>query len=58
MKFITVKWVKEKGLGYDKAMRVIESSHPRFTVGTRFDFGFFNIATDEGYIITSVPITA
>jgi hypothetical protein len=58
MKFITVKWVKEEELGHDKAMRVIESSHPRFTVGTRFDFGFFQIANDEGYIITSIPITA
>jgi hypothetical protein len=58
MKFITVKWVKEKGLGYGKAMRVIASSHPRFTVGHCFDFGFFNIATDEGYVITSIPMNS
>ena len=56
MKTIVVKWVKEEQWGYGKAMRVIESTHPRFTVGSRFDFGFFSIATDEGYTIISLPI--
>jgi len=55
-KEIIVKWIEEKEWGYGKAMRVIESTHPRFTEGTRFDFGFFNIATDEGYVITSYPM--
>ncbi len=56
MKKITVKWVEEKTFGYGKAMRVIESDHERFSVGTRFDYGFFNIATDEGYTIISLPM--
>jgi hypothetical protein len=56
MKTIVVKWVPEIQFGYEKAMRVIESNHPRFTVGTRFDFGFFEIATDDGYTIISLPM--
>lgn len=55
-KLIVVKWVPETGLGYDKAMRVVESNHPRFIVGSRFDFGFFKIATNEGYVIASLPM--
>lgn len=42
--------------GYGKAMRVIESDHERFIKGSRFDFGFFNIATDEDYTIVSLPM--
>jgi hypothetical protein len=56
MKTIVVKWVEEEAFGYGMAMRVIESDHPRFTVGSRFDFGFFNIATTEGYKIISLPM--
>ena len=56
MKFIVVCWVKEDTFGYGKAMRVVASTHPRFTVGSRFDFGFMSIATDEGYTITSYPL--
>jgi len=56
MKTIVVKWVKEEEWGYGKAMRVIESDHERFSKGTRFDFGFFDIATDEGYTIISLPM--
>ena len=56
MKTIIVKWESEKRFGYGKAMIVIESSHPRFTIGTRFDFGFFGIATNEGYTIISIPM--
>lgn len=55
-KVIIVKWVEETRSGYGKAMRVIESDHPRFTTDTRFDFGFFSIATDEGYTIISLPM--
>lgn len=55
-KIIAVQWVKEMGYGYGKAMRVIESNHPRFIVGSRFDYGFFDIATNEGYIIVSYPL--
>ncbi len=56
MKSITVKWVSEEIFGYKKAMKVIQSDHERFTVGSRFDFGFFSIATDEGYTIISLPM--
>ena len=56
MKKITVKWVKEEKFGYGMAMRVIESTHERFVVGSRFDFGFFSIATEEGYEILSLPM--
>jgi hypothetical protein len=52
---IIVKWVPEEKYGYEIAMRVIQSDHPRFTTGTRFDFGFFSIATKEGYTIISLP---
>jgi hypothetical protein len=58
MKYIIVKWVKDEEFGYGKAMRVIASDHPRFSVGTRFDYGFFGIATDEGYVITSIPMSS
>ena len=56
MKTIIVKWVPEQAFGYGKAMRVIVSDHPRFTPGSRFDFGFMDIATDEGYTVISLPM--
>lgn len=56
MKTIIVKWMPEEVFAYKKAMRVIESDHPRFKKGTRFDFGFMSIATDEGYTIISLPM--
>ena len=57
MKTIVVKWVPDNGeYGYE--MRVIESDHPRFTKGYRFDYGFFNIATEGGYTIVSIPMDA
>ena len=56
MKTIVVKWVKEEAFGYGKAMVVVESPHERFTPGSRFDFGFFSIATDEGFTIVSLPM--
>jgi len=55
-KTIIVQWVKEDTYGYGKAMRILSSNHERFIEGTRFDFGFFNIATDEGYTIISLPL--
>ncbi len=54
MKYITVQWQLEKS-PYKKAMRVICSSHPRFSEGTRFDFGFLSISSYEGYTITVLP---
>jgi len=53
-KYIIIKWIPEDSM-YGKAMQVIESNHKRFVVGSRFDFGFFQIATSEGYIIISLP---
>ena len=55
MKTIVVKWMEEEG-PYGTAMRVIESDHKRFSKGTRFDFGFFKVATNEGYTIISLPL--
>ena len=57
MKTIIVRWIPEKSC-YHKAMYVIESDHKRFTPGHRFDFGFFEIATEEGYTIVSLPMEA
>jgi len=54
MKYICVQWVKEKS-PYKKCMRVMVSNHPRFSMGTRFDFGFLDIASCEGYSITVLP---
>jgi len=52
MKKITVMWVNTPdNKMYDREMRVVYSDHQRFTKGTRFDFGFLNIASNEGYII-------
>lgn len=34
---------------------VIESDHPRFVEGIRFDWGFVETAIKEGYIITIIP---
>lgn len=56
MKTIVVKWILEEEYDYGRAMIVIESNHERFVKGSRFDFGFFNVATDEGYTIISLPM--
>lgn len=55
-KFIRCVWVVERQFGYGKAMRVVASDHPRFSVGTRFDFGFLDIATKEGYLVQIDPV--
>ena len=56
-KTIVVEWVEQSGHNpfWSKEMRVVSSTHKRFVVGYRFDFGFFSIATDEGYTIISLP---
>ena len=54
MKYIAVQWQPENS-NYKKAMRVICSNHPRFDKGSRFDFGFLDIASCEGYTITILP---
>lgn len=54
MKKITVVWQAEDSF-YEKAMIVAYSDHERFIKGTRFDFGFMQIASREGYIIEVLP---
>ncbi len=57
MKKITVQWRKTiNDKVYGKEMRVIKSSHKRFTEGDRFDFGFMQIASLDGYIIELLPL--
>jgi len=56
MKYIAVQWQPENPKwGYGKAMKVICSNHPRFNNGSRFDYGFLDIASCEGYTITILP---
>lgn len=40
---------------YPSEMRVIYSTHDRFIVDSRFDYGFMNIAIKEGYTIIILP---
>lgn len=54
-KIIMVQWINKINTVYNSEMRVILSTHERFVVGSRFDYGFFNIATQEGYTIISIP---
>jgi hypothetical protein len=54
MKGIIVKWMPEDSF-YKKAMIVVYSDHDRFVVNSRFDFGFLQIANDEGFIVTVLP---
>ncbi len=57
MKKIIVQWYKTvDDKMYDKEMRIIYSTHKRFTEGTRFDFGFMTIASSEGYIVELWPL--
>ena len=56
MKTIVVKWIPQEDWGYDKVMKVIYSDHSRFVEGSRFDFGYFQIATTEGFTIISIPM--
>lgn len=44
MGIIVVKWGEND-------MWVISSDHPRFSTGTRFDYGFCNVAMREGYTV-------
>jgi len=32
-----------------KEMKVLKSNHPRFIEGSKFDFGFLEIANRQGY---------
>jgi len=56
-KTIIVKWIPVKDDQFSrKEMRVIYSDHERFGEGTRFDYGFMNIAIREGYTIIVLPL--
>lgn len=56
MKKIVVKWfATQNDKMYAKEMRVVYSNHERFVTGSRFDFGFLSIASNEGYIIEVLP---
>ena len=55
-RMIRCVWVVERAFGYGKAMRVVASDHPRFSVGTRFNFGFLDIAVTEGYRVQIDPV--
>lgn len=56
MKTITVKWIPHKDFVYGRTMKVIESNHKKFTVGTEFSFELFHIVSDEGYTVTLLPL--
>ena len=56
MKIIIVKWIPCDDGFYKQEMRVVLSNHERFTVGYRFDFGFMQIASNEGYFIQVLPM--
>lgn len=52
MKKIIAIWVEcNPKTGYKYELRVVASDHYRFTKGTRFDFGFLQVANSEGYIV-------
>ncbi len=56
MKTIIIEWVKnddKEFYAYD--MKVIKSDHLKYKKGSRFDFGYFQLATIEGYTIISLP---
>ena len=54
MKFIVAQMKPENSI-YGCAMRVIASSHGRFDIGSRFDYGFLAIAVSEGFVVTVLP---
>ena len=55
-KSIIVQWIPvDNDPFYKTEMRVVVSDHPKFDKGSRFDYGFFGIATMEGYVIISLP---
>ena len=55
-KTIIIKWVITPNTVYDREMKVIHSTHPRFVEGYRFDYGFANISSNEGYTIVILPV--
>ena len=55
MKLIVVQWKPEESI-YKSAMYVVASSHDRFNVGDRFDYGFMGISVEDGYTVTVLPM--
>jgi hypothetical protein len=57
MKTIIVKWIPNNDTyRHSKSvMIIIWSNHFRFIEGMIFDYGFFNIASEEGFTIISLP---
>lgn len=56
MKKIIVTWQKTTVVNQcEKELIVIYSNHKKFAKNTRFDFGFMNVASREGYIIEILP---
>lgn len=53
MKKIIATWRKTKDGG--KELFVVYSDHEKYTKGTRFDFGFLQIASSEGFIVEILP---
>ncbi len=35
---------------------VFSGNHPKYTIGTRFDYGYLKTALDEGYTIIIYPM--
>ena len=59
MKKITARMEKDSVQPYkdwgNKIPRVIESNHPRFVNGTRLDWGFVQVALEDGYAVEIFP---
>jgi hypothetical protein len=45
-----------KDFGYCTEYKVISSDHPRFSVSSRYDFGFLSISVQEGAVVIFLPI--
>ena len=49
-------WIKPYSESeYNKIPVVLYSTHPRFTTGTRFDYGFLRVSIEGGYQIIILP---
>jgi len=54
--YIKAKMTKGQFLPYEATIpAVVESDHPRFTAGTKFDFGFVDVALEDGWTVTIEP---
>lgn len=48
-------WIEPYHTNSDKIPMVTESNHPRFTQGTRLDWGFLQVAIEDGWAVTVLP---